>query len=71
MPIPSPKGPEEKNKFISRCMSDKVMKKEFPDNKQRVAVCLSKYKKAKAKQGFELDFAEQTISYTGLEDCGC
>ena len=71
MPIPSPKGPEEKNKFISRCMGDKVMKKEFPDNEQRVAVCLSKYKKAKAEEGFEVDFAGKTIDYTSLEDCDC
>ena len=49
-------------------MSDKKMKKEFSDSKQRVAVCLSKYKKAKAKEGFEVDFAGQTIDYTGLED---
>ena len=42
MPIPQRKKDESKENFLSRCMSDEVMKKEYPDNKQRVAVCMSK-----------------------------
>ena len=42
MPIPSKKDGEDRNKFMSRCMSDPTMSKEYPDNKQRVAVCISK-----------------------------
>lgn len=42
MPIPEPKGTEKKSKFMARCVSDPVMRKEFPDIKQRIAVCLSK-----------------------------
>lgn len=42
MPIPSKRKDEEKNSFMSRCMSDEVMKKEFPDQAQRTAVCMSK-----------------------------
>lgn len=42
MPIPS-KGPDEdKDKFVSRCMSDEKMKTEYKDSKQRVSICLSK-----------------------------
>tara|TARA_R100000742_G_C4255798_1_gene73719 strand:- start:544 stop:735 length:192 start_codon:yes stop_codon:yes gene_type:complete len=48
MPIPNPKGPEAKKSFISRCMGDDVMVEEFPDSKQRYAVCQSKYKNAKS-----------------------
>jgi hypothetical protein len=44
MPIPEPQGKEKKSKFMSRCISDPVMRKEFPDIKQRIAVCLSKDK---------------------------
>tara|TARA_R110001583_G_scaffold8965_17_gene42375 strand:+ start:4234 stop:4383 length:150 start_codon:yes stop_codon:yes gene_type:complete len=44
MPIPTPKGDEKKSKFMSRCVADPVMRKEFPDIKQRIAVCLSKEK---------------------------
>tara|TARA_R100000808_G_C2153713_1_gene164217 strand:- start:706 stop:1308 length:603 start_codon:yes stop_codon:yes gene_type:complete len=42
MPIPSKKGKEEKNKFMGRCMSDTKMKEEYPDRKQRTAICISK-----------------------------
>lgn len=42
MPLPSRKKGEAKNTFVSRCMSDSVTKKEFPDQKQRSAVCLSR-----------------------------
>jgi len=45
MPIPSPKG-EPKKDFLSKCMGDSVMVNEFPDEKQRYAVCKSKWSKA-------------------------
>jgi hypothetical protein len=44
MPIPSRNKNEDKSKFLSRCMSDSVMNKEYPDQGQRYAVCLSKSK---------------------------
>jgi hypothetical protein len=40
MPIPKRKQNEDKNVYVSRCMSNETMKKEYPDNKQRVAICL-------------------------------
>lgn len=40
MPIPSRRKDEDKDKFVARCMGDKVMKKDYPENKQRVAICL-------------------------------
>lgn len=40
MPIPQRKKDEDKTQFVSRCMSNEVMKKDYPDSKQRVAVCL-------------------------------
>jgi len=48
MPIPSPrmgKSPEKESKFIGRCMSDSVMKKEYPKNVQRLAVCYGSWRK--------------------------
>lgn len=48
MPIPSRKPNEEKEVFVSRCMSSEVMKTDYPDSKQRVAVCLSQTQKNKA-----------------------
>ena len=41
MPLPAPKKNEKRSDFISRCMRSKVMKKEYPDIKQRNAVCHS------------------------------
>ena len=40
MPIPSKNKDEDKQKFVSRCMGDETMKKDYPDAKQRVAICL-------------------------------
>lgn len=49
MPLPNPKKNEKQGDFISRCAGDETMNKDFPDNKQRVAVCYSQWKEAKAK----------------------
>ena len=45
MPLPNPTSEESKKEFLDRCMSDKVMNKEFSDPKQRYAVCNSQWKK--------------------------
>lgn len=54
MPLPSPKN-ESKRQFISRCMQDEVMKKEYEDE-QRAAVCYSiwKDKKSSARASIEM-----------------
>lgn len=49
MPLPSPKGKEKENNFISRCMGDETMNKDYPDQKQRAAVCYSQWKRSKKK----------------------
>jgi hypothetical protein len=41
MPLPKRNKDEDKNKFVARCMSSDAMKKEYPDNSQRVAICMS------------------------------
>ena len=45
MPTPSTKPNEDKNVFLARCMSNEAMKKDYPDSKQRVAVCLAQTSK--------------------------
>jgi hypothetical protein len=40
MPIPQRKKDEDKQKFVSRCMGDETMKKDFPSTQQRIAICL-------------------------------
>jgi signal peptide peptidase SppA len=43
MPLPKPKPNETEDDFISRCMGNDVMNKEFPDADQRRAVCQSQW----------------------------
>lgn len=57
MPIPSRKDGEERQQFISRCMSDDKMKEEYKDSGQRIAVCLTK-----ACEGLD-DLATADMSY--------
>jgi len=45
MPIPTPYKNEDKDTFMQRCMSDEVMKREYPDPKQRYAICINQLKK--------------------------
>ena len=40
MPIPNPNPGEKSNDFVARCMGNEKMQKEYPDAKQRIAVCL-------------------------------
>jgi hypothetical protein len=48
MPLPQPNKNEKQGDFISRCAGNETMNKDFPDQKQRVAVCYSQWKEAKA-----------------------
>jgi len=44
MPLPTRRKGEKKQAFISRCMGDPVTNREFPDQKQRAAICHSRAK---------------------------
>ena len=43
MPILKPNAGETENNFMNRCMSDDKMRSEFPDNRQRSAVCMTSF----------------------------
>lgn len=47
MPIPKPGKGEKQSKFISRCMGDDTMKKEYTKEKVRAGVCHSQWRKPK------------------------
>lgn len=70
MPIPSPKDNENSQDFVSRCMGDETMKKDYKDSKQRIAVCLGQTKKSKG------NILDQVLEILGLslayecENCG-
>ena len=46
MPLYTNKKAQSEKEFISSCMADSVMNKEFKDGKQRLAVCYNQYKKS-------------------------
>jgi len=50
MPIPDPKKGENKQNFVARCMSNETMKKDYPDNKQRIVICLGQTKSSLVEQ---------------------
>lgn len=66
MPIPKPEKDEDRQKFVSRCMGDETMKKDYQDTKQRVAVCLGQTKKSK---GTLLDQALEILGFSLSFDC--
>lgn len=43
MPMPKPRGGEDKNEFVSRCMGDSTMVNDFESTGQRFAVCLRQW----------------------------
>jgi hypothetical protein len=50
MPIPKPNKSEEQNDFISRCMGNPTMVKDY-EQKQRAAICYSQWKKRQKAEG--------------------
>lgn len=64
MPLPKPRKNEAQNEFISRCMASDVIQNDFPNQKQRVAVCFSQWKTAKKKQKMKASLEEPK-----WEDC--
>ena len=67
MPLPKPYGSETQGEFMSRCTSDDKIRTEFPDNDQRVAVCLSQAKKGE-KMSDDLIDEEQEMDDVKYED---
>ena len=47
MPIPMPKKNETKKSYLSRCMTS--LSEEYKNQKQRFAVCMSKWEEYKEK----------------------
>ena len=39
MPLPTPREGETETDFVGRCMASEIMQAEYPDQKQRAAVC--------------------------------
>lgn len=49
MPLPTPRQGESRDQFAARCMGDETMNKEYPDQEQRYAVCMTQWKSKSAQ----------------------
>ena len=67
MPIPKPGDGESKDDFVARCMGDDIMTKEYPDQKQRAAVCNTVWQEMKERAISESCQLLEKIEPTGKE----
>jgi len=51
MPLLTPSEKEKEQEFVSRCMGDDMMNKDYKDQKQRAAVCYSQFKRRMKNKG--------------------
>jgi len=51
MPLPKPSKKEKEKEFVSRCMADDMVQKDYKDQKQRAAVCYSQFKRRMKNKG--------------------
>ncbi len=73
MPIPKPKKSEKQQDFIDRCMGDDVMVKDYPDTKQRYAICQKQWDDKDKKKSGEPEmerraFAVETAELRAVDD---
>ena len=69
MPLPSPRNKESRSKFVSRCMADLSGKKEFKNDKQRLAVCYGVFKDAESKASITVgEGDDQTLYFVEADE---
>jgi hypothetical protein len=66
MPIPKPRKNEKEDKFIGDCMGDNMMLKDFPNQKQRYAVCKTTFDRAKKSKASEGD--DSDVNWLDMKD---
>jgi hypothetical protein len=59
MPLVKPKNKEKKSDFVSRCIGDTTTNKDFPDQKQRIAVCYSQWEQSKKEASAHVEFENE------------
>ena len=62
MPIPKPTSKENQNDFVQRCMGTDIMKDDYQDDKQRLAVCISTYQNERKKTTNSLETQSDKVS---------
>jgi len=51
MPLHTKKKSETEQEFVSRCLADDMVQKDYKDQKQRAAVCYSQFKRRMKNKG--------------------
>jgi len=69
MPTPTPKNKEKKSEFVSRCIGDNQVEKDFPDQKQRIAVCYSQWDKAKKDASASVELNDDEFLVFAESEC--
>jgi len=69
--MPKREKGEEAQKFMGRCMTSEVMSKEYPDQKQRVAVCTAQSRAGADKFNFAEMYKEEFVYADYQKDCEC
>jgi hypothetical protein len=64
MPLPKKEKNESKEQFISRCMANPTMNKEYPNNKQRYSVCVNQSKSSILEDVCEILAEQQSLGFT-------
>jgi len=67
MPLPKVRSGENKTNFVSRCMIDNTMIREFPASKQRVAVCINLYDEATRGADAKESALRQELARQGVD----
>ena len=71
MPLPNPRKNEKEKEFISRCISDSIMSNEYPNLKQRTAICYNQWREKKMSEEEiidNLDAFDKACRDTGDKD---
>lgn len=63
MPIPTPHKGQSQKEFISKCMGDSVMNKEYKDQKQRAAICYQKWRDKTKKASYIASAGDDEFAY--------
>ena len=71
MPLPKREKDESAQQFMGRCMTADVMSEEYPDQKQRVAVCMRQSRAGADVFNLKEMFMEELLYAEYLNDCEC
>lgn len=71
MPIPQPNKDESKKDFISRCMKNDTMNKEYPNPNQRYAICNQQNKASLIEEVIKILSEKHNCGCEENDDCEC